>query len=66
MSTDKPSFLEDANSTGLDIFISFGKGQKTQILFRSRTKPGEPLNEISINDASDAQLNAICDVLDNL
>jgi len=66
MGMEKTSFLEDPNSTGFCVSIFVGKGKKTSISFKSRTVPGEPLKEVSIDDASDAQLNAVCNVLDNL
>lgn len=66
MSIEKTSFLENPNSTGFCVLILFGKGKKTHISFKSRTAPGEPLNEVSIDDASDTQLCAACNVLDNL
>lgn len=66
MGMEKTSFLEDSNSTGFCVLISFGKGEKTHISYKGRTVPGGPLKEVSIDDASDAQLNAVCNVLDNL
>ena len=66
MNTEKQSFLENENLTGFYISISCGRGEKTHISFKSRTEPGKPLNEVSIDDASDAQLNAVCNLLDNL
>lgn len=60
------SFLTDDCRTGFSVLISGGgKGGKTSIRIQSRANPGEPLKEILIDDASDAQLDAVCEILDN-
>ncbi len=66
MSTEKQSFLKDENSTGFCVSIFSGKGESTHISFKSRAEPGKPLTEVRIDDASDTQLYAICNLLDNL
>lgn len=62
----KKSFLSDENATGFSCLIICGEDRKTSIDFKCRIKPGEKLEEISIENASDAQLYAVCDALENI
>ena len=59
------SFLDDANRTGFCVSITNVNG-KTSVVIKSRRNPGEPLQTQSINNASDAQVWAVCQALDNI
>ena len=55
----------DKNTTGICIIISCDNG-KTSITCKSKPIAGEPLKVETIDDVSDDQLHAICNVLDEL
>lgn len=62
---EEKSFLEDPNEIGILVKIAFGKVGKTSIEMRGRAKAGEPLKEVSTEDASEAQVNAVLSILNN-
>ena len=63
---EQGNFLEeDENSTGVYISIFSNEKGKISISIKSRINPGEALQEVSTNDASKAQLIAVCDILDS-
>lgn len=59
------NFETDKNTTSICVIISFNNG-KTSITCKSRLTAGEPLIVVSIDNISDDQLHAICNVLDEL
>ncbi len=58
-------FETDKNATGFSVSISFQDG-KISITVKSRLTAGEPLKVVSKDDVSDAQLYAVCEVLDEM
>ena len=66
--TKKENFdlRNDENAVGLSVMISGIGGGKTFIKCLGRAHAGDPLKEVTIEDASEAQLDAVCDMLDNL
>jgi len=58
-------FEVDKDVTGFSVSIT-SKNGKTSVTVKSRLIAGEPLKVVSSNDVSDAQLCAICNVLDEM
>lgn len=57
----------DENAVGFSVLIcGIGRGEKTFIRCLRRAKAGEPLKEITIEDASKAQLCAALSALDSM
>lgn len=65
MDSNKDFLEADNTSTDFSISISSNNG-KISITSKSRFTPGEALKIVSNDDVSDAQLSAICNVLDGL
>ena len=58
---------DNDNTTGFHVSISCTeKGGPLNISFQARAIPGEPLTDISIENACEGQLVAICNALDKI
>lgn len=61
----KKNFLENENAVGFSLIMDF-TGKNPRLELQARIEPGEPLKKKVIENATESQVSAVCDVLENM